>query len=330
MAKNSSVFNLWLVIVGIANTLLILVIVLIGFHIMSASSFGFDELNFKEVLPKVGLTFLLLNTSIFAIDGIIELSNVLIEAIGKVSASTGPWEVLSQVVKDTSGQGLAALLVMLAFLISSIILLVYYVGRLVTLFIGAVLSPFVILIWLIPGFRDFSESAIKTYLTTIFVLFVHVVILELAASLFVGVGAVGNQLPDTLMSMVIGLATIVALLKTHSMMTQFSFVSMGARNARKLSSNFVNGVSYLSGKSVSVAQSVGKNLKENNVKSPTNNWVINKHPLMQSQPNSSYAYQPGPTSDNYAKPVNSYYDSYKYKRGRENEGNSRTSPGNNS
>src|ERR1039458_2709187 len=92
------------------------------------------------------------------------------------------------VASQSGGLGVAALLIMVAFLIFAVILLVYYVGRLVTLYIGAVLSPLLLILWLIPGFRDFSESALKVYLTTIFVLFVHVVILALAASLLAGIG----------------------------------------------------------------------------------------------------------------------------------------------
>jgi hypothetical protein len=66
-------------------------------------------------------------------------------------------------------------------------------------------------LWLVPGFRDFSVSAIKTYITTIFVLFVHVVTLLLAATLFVGMSATDgdNQVPNVLMSMVVGLATVL-------------------------------------------------------------------------------------------------------------------------
>lgn len=257
MTSNSSVFNLWLAIVGITNVLFILVLALIGFHVMSAASFGFDEIEIKHLLPRIGLIFLLINTSIFAIDGIIRLSNVLITAIGQVSGSASPWEVLSLVVGEAGGQGLAALLLMLAFIIFSVILLIYYVGRLVTLFIGAVLSPLVILIWLVPGFRDFSESAAKTYLSTIFVLFVHVVILQLAASLFVGMSIAGDSpVPDTLMSMVVGLATIVALLKTQGAMMQLSYASMGARNTRKLGGQFMNGVSYMTGKTKSAASTI--------------------------------------------------------------------------
>ncbi|HLZ15378.1 MAG TPA: conjugal transfer protein TrbL family protein [Candidatus Saccharimonadales bacterium] len=178
----------------------------------------------------------------------------MIDAVNAASGATPVWDTLSGVVKQSGGQSVAALLIMVAFLILSVILLVYYIGRLVTLYIGAVLSPAVLLAWLVPGFRDFSETAAKTYITTIFVLFVHVVILQLAASLFVGMAAGSdNNLPDTLMAMVTGLATIVALLKTQGVMTQFSYVSGGARNARKLGGQFMNGVGYITGKGKAAA-----------------------------------------------------------------------------
>lgn len=254
MAANSAVFNLWLVMVGISDALFVLVVALLGFHVMSASTFGFDEIEVKHLLPRFGLVFLGMNVSIFVIDGIISLSNVMIDAINTVSGTTPVWDTLSEVVKQSGGQGVAALLIMVGFLALSVILLVYYIGRLVTLYIGAVLSPTVLLAWLIPGFRDFAETAAKTYLTTIFVLFVHVVILQLAASLFVGM-ALGseNDLPDTLMAMVTGLATIVALLKTQGIMMQFSYVSGGARSARKLGGQFMNGVGYMTGKGKAAA-----------------------------------------------------------------------------
>lgn len=227
MGKNSGVFNLWLAMVGITDVLFILVVALLGFHVMSASTFGFDELDIKKLLPRLGLAFLLINTSIFFIDAVIQLSNVLITAITKVSGASSVWETLTAVVSESGGQGAAALLVMLAFLIFSVILLIYYVGRLVVLFLGAVLSPLVIVLWLLPAFRDFAVSAIKTYITTIFVLFVHVVTLMLAATLFTGMSAIDgdNNVPNVLMSMVVGLATVLTLLKTQGVMMQFSYVS---------------------------------------------------------------------------------------------------------
>lgn len=256
MASNKSVFNLWLAVVGIADILLILVVSLVGLRVMSASSFGFDDVDIRYLLPRIALIFLLMNSSIFLIDGIISLSNVLVSAIGQISGSSSVWNTLTKVVEKTSGQGVASLLIMVAFVICSIILLIYYVMRLVTLYIGTVLSPLVSLLWLVPGFRDFAETAMKTYLVTIFVLFVHVVILQLSSSLLVGMATASgdNAVPDVLMAMVTGIATILLLLKTQGVMMQYSYVSMGARNMKKLGGQFMNGVSYITGAGSKITQ----------------------------------------------------------------------------
>jgi hypothetical protein len=243
MAANSSVFNIWLAIVGMADALFVLVLILLGFHVMSASTLGMEEIELKHLLPQAAFIFILLNTSIFAIDSIISLSNAMIRALGAAFPSISVWTVLSDVVKQTSTMGLAALLIMVVFLVFSVILLVYYVGRLVTLYLGAALSPVLILLWLVPGFKDFVIAAIKVYLTTIFVLFVHVIILLLAASVFAGMVA-GNGTLDPVMATVVGVATLVALLKTQGMLMQLSYVSIGPKAIRKLGGQFVNSVSY--------------------------------------------------------------------------------------
>lgn len=257
MTNNSAVLNLWGILLLICDGLFVLVIALLGFHVMGATAFGFDEIDVKHLLPRLALIFLGMNASIFLIDGFIRVSNVMISAVNAVGGATSVWSTLSGVVEQSGGQGAAALLLMLVFIIFSVILLVYYVGRLVTLYIGAVLSPAIFLTWLIPGFRDFAETAFKTYLTTIFVLFVHVVILQLASSLFVGMAAgSGNDTPDTLMAMVTGLATVLALLKTQSVMMQFSYVSMGTRNAKKMTGQFINGINSLTGKGKAAVSAV--------------------------------------------------------------------------
>lgn len=258
MASNQTVFNFWLAMVGIGNVLFILVLVLIGFHVMSASALGFDEVEPRHLLPRVGLIFILMNSSIFLIDGIIALSNALIKAVGLVSGSASVWGTLMKVVEETSGLGIAALLIMVGFVVCAVVLLIYYVMRLVTLYIGAVLAPLVSLVWLIPGFRDFTETAFKTYLTTIFVLFVHVIILQLSASLFSGMATVSGEtaVPDTLIAMMTGIATILTLLKTQSVMMQFSYVSMGTRSMKKLGGQFIQGVSYMTSKTKTAASTI--------------------------------------------------------------------------
>jgi len=246
MANNSTVFNLWLAMVGITDALFVLIVALLGFHVMSASTLGLDEIELKHLLPRVCLIFLAINTSIFAIDGVIELSNAMIHAVTAASGVKSVWDTLTAVVNQSAELGLPALLIMVAFLIFSVILVVYYVGRLISLYIGAVLAPIVLLLWLIPPFRNFAETAARVYIMTIFVLFVHVIILQLAASLFGGV-VVGSptQVSGTLMPMITGLATLIALLKTQGVMMQFSYASIGPRSARQLGGQIINAVSFI-------------------------------------------------------------------------------------
>jgi hypothetical protein len=247
MAQNTDVFNLWLVMVGLTDALFGIVVALLGFHVMSYATLGLDELEFKHLLPKLSITFLLINISIFAVDGVIGLSNAMILALHAGFAPGTVWDVLSTVAKQADGFSLLALLVMIAFVVLAVLLLVYYVGRLITLYVGAVMAPLVVLLWLVPGFRDFSESAAKMYATTIFVLLVHVVILELAATLLSGLIATNHGgAPDPFMSIIVGVATLLALLKTQGMLSQLSYVSSGAKMMRQLGGQFVNSVSHMS------------------------------------------------------------------------------------
>lgn len=262
MADNSSVFNIWLAVVGITDALFILVVALLGFHVMSFSTFGFDELDVKHMLPQLALVFLLANTSIFAIDGIISLSNAMIYALHSAFVDTDIWRVLAEITKQSADIGLAGLLVMVAFLVLSVMLLVYYVGRLITLYLGAILSPLIVLIWLIPVFKDFAITALKTYLTTVFVLFVHVVILLLASSIFTGMlDGETSQQPNNLMALIVGLATVVALLKTQGTMRELSYAASAPRAARELGGQFIRGLSSIRRTSKSTAATTAKAYK---------------------------------------------------------------------
>ena len=246
IAANSAVFNLWLTIVGIADSLFVLFVALLGFHVMSFATLGLEEIEFKHLLPQIGLVFLLVNSSIFLIDGVIGLSNGMIQALHAGFPGINLWDTLVKVVEQAGGLSLAALLIMVVFLVLAVILLVYYVGRLVTLYIGAVLAPLLLLLYLLPSFKDFVENAVKTYLTTIFVLFIHVVILQLATSIFATILPGKDNQPDPIMSMIVGISVLVALLKTQGVMQQLSYASVGPKAMRKLGGQFINSVSYAS------------------------------------------------------------------------------------
>lgn len=244
LSQNPDVMKLWLITSGLADSLLVLVIMLIGFHVMSAEQFGLRNVDLRSLLPQILLVFILMNSSIFILDGIIELSNALISAVMAVTGNILPWKILASLSTNLAGYSLASLFIFIIFIIFSAILIIYYLTRLVVLYIGAVLSPLVVLLALVPGFREFSENSFKAYVSTIFVIFIHVIILSLAGSLFLGAGVNHNS---PLMALLLGLATLLALIKTQGVLRQLSYASVGPRMARQLGSKLIIGVSYLGG-----------------------------------------------------------------------------------
>ncbi len=246
LVTNSVVFNFWLTIVGIVDALFALGIALLGFHVMSASTFGFDELELKHLLPRIGLAFLVANTSIFLIEGVISLCNVLIQGVLTATGGlTHAW-VLNAITPQliTSGQPngiegaiLITLIFMLLFVILAITLLIFYISRLIVISTGAVLSPLICLLWLLPGFTDFATIAAKTYFITIFTVFVHVVIIQLASSFLTLPGQSGT---NGFISILVGIATFVTLLKAPAMIIQFAFYSATGGVLRKLGGQIIN------------------------------------------------------------------------------------------
>lgn len=240
LVGNSVVFNFWLVMVGITDSLFALVIALLGFQIMSASSFGLGEVSLKELLPKIGLAFLLTNTSIFLIDWIISLNQILTSAVFNATGGITQAWVLSAfdpAVILTGTTNLVTLLFFVVFVILAVVLLLFYLSRLMILAVGAVLSPLICLLWVTPKFGGFAETAGKTYLVTVFSLFVHVVIIQLASSFLLLPDQVGA---NPFISILVGIAMFSLLLKTTSTMTQLILSSQTTGLFTKMGSQLMN------------------------------------------------------------------------------------------
>lgn len=242
MAQNSAVFNLWAVIVTMTDVLFLLVIGLIGFRIMSSSVLGFEDVDLRALIPQIILVFIVANLSIFAIDAIITVSNAMIQALLIGMSNDIIWTALGGLITAAATVNIGVLLFIAIAIILAVMLLIYYLRRLIVLYIGAVLSPLIVLLWLLPSFRDFAVSAAKMYITTIFVLFVQVVVLMLAVSLFSGlVQGEGNQF----MTALLAIATLSVLLSTNRTMNQLTMMSAGSQGMRRLGNTFVRGVSHV-------------------------------------------------------------------------------------
>lgn len=239
-ATNQPIFNFWLVILGIADSLFVLVIVLLGFQLMSASTFGFEEVELKKLLPRIGLAFLLANVSIFLVDWVIRCNNALVTAV--INATGGlnqAW--IENAFKPSAffigGPATITLIFGVLFIILTVVLLLFYISRLIVIALGAVLSPLVFMLWAIPRAADFSEIAIKSYLTTIFSVFIHVVVIQLAAS-FLTLPSESDT--SGIMAVLIGIGLMFTLIKTQSIVYQMVFYNTGRAFIKKFGGQVIN------------------------------------------------------------------------------------------
>ena len=239
LLANSSIVKFWLIILGIADSLFVLVVALLGLQFMSASTFGFEEIEFKHLLPRIGLAFLGANVSLFLADWAIQLSNALVS--GVVSATGGlnhAW-ISNAVTLQSITNGTAPFIILiflLIFLIVAIVLLLMYISRLIIISLGAVLSPLIFLLWTLPKTADFAEMAIKGYLVTVFTVFVHVVTIQLAGSFL----AIPEQTNNSLIAIAVAIGLLLTLLKVPQFLMQMVFFSRSVGMVKHVGSQMMN------------------------------------------------------------------------------------------
>src|SRR3989338_8190839 len=222
---NQTIVNFWMVILGITDSLFVVIVALLGLHFMSASTLGYDEVELSQLLPKIGLAFLGANTSLFLADYAIVTANALVKT---VLSSTGglahAWVVdaINPATFITGTTPLITLVFLILFFIVAIVLLFMYISR--------------FLLMIVPKFSDFAEVAVKSYVVTVFMVFVHVVIIQLASSFL----SLPSQSGNSLVSIAVAIGLFLTLLKTPSFMMQMVFYNSANRAFRKIGHQIVN------------------------------------------------------------------------------------------
>lgn len=236
---NSVIMNFWLIMLGITDSLFIVVVALMGLRFMSAEALGFEEVELRHLLPRIGLAFLGANVSLFLADFAVQTCNALVTGVlnstGGLS-QTLLTDAINPVTTITQTTPFITLIFLLLFLIVSIVLLFMYITRLIFISLGAVLSPLIFLLWTMPKFSDFAEIAVKSYLVTVFMIFIHVVVIQLASS-FLTLPAQGN---NSLVSIAVGIGLLFSLLKIPQFLMQMVFYSTGVRSLSRMGSHMMN------------------------------------------------------------------------------------------
>ncbi len=242
LLENSVIREYWLVSVGIVDALFVLIVALLGLQIMSASSFGFEEMELGQLLPRIGLAFLGANVSLFLANYLVITSNALVNAILESTGGLNhAWVVdaINPTALITGTAPLIILIFLILFLIVSIVLLLMYISRLILIALGAVLAPFIFMLWALPKFSDFATISIKTYFVNVFMVFVHVVIIQLAGAFL----ALPEHTENSLISIAVAIGLFFTLLKTPSLMMQMVFYTANNSTLKKMGNQVVNVVS---------------------------------------------------------------------------------------
>jgi len=258
LSTNSVVFNFWLIMVGITDSLFAIVIALLGFRVMSSTTFGLEELTLKEIWPKVALAFVGANTSIFLIDWVISLCQTLVNAVLHATGGLGSAWILNAFnpAAFLSGQtALITLIFVIIFIILAAVLLLFYISRLMILAFGAVISPLVCLLSLIPSMADLAANATKAYFITIFSVFIHVVIIQLASAFLTVPNQVGA---NPVISILIGIALFSILLKSTATTIQLALTGGTSNLIKNLGGKLMNVMSSSSAKTTQTTVQVAK------------------------------------------------------------------------
>ena len=242
LLTNSVVSNFWLVSLGIVDSLFVVVTALLGLQLMSATTLGFEELEFKRLLPRIGAAFLGANISLFLADYIITTANALVKAVlGATGGLNQAWivDAVNPASFISGATPLITLIFLVLFLVIAVVLLLMYISRLILVSIAGALSPFIFLLWAIPKLSGFAEIAVKSYVVTVFMIFVHVVIIQLASSFLAVPGSSGNSL----VSVAVAIGLFATLLKTPSFMMEMVLYSSRNETFKKVGREIVNVVS---------------------------------------------------------------------------------------
>lgn len=258
--ENQVVRQFWLVSVGIVNTLFVLIIALVGLQVMSASSLGFEEVELKQMLPRIGVAFLCANVSLFLADYVVLTANTLVTAVLEATGGLNQAWITNAInpVSIISGTTpLITLIFLSLFLIVAIVLLLMYISRLIMISLGAVLAPFIFLFWAIPKYADMASMAVKTYVVTVFMVFIHVVIVQLAA----GFLTLPEHSENSIISIAVACGLFFTLIKTPSLMMQMVTYTSRSGTLKKLGSQIINVMSTDNSSSATRTTAVSKATK---------------------------------------------------------------------
>ncbi|MCL5107371.1 MAG: hypothetical protein M1401_00560 [Chloroflexi bacterium] len=213
-----TVQSLWGVIRTIANVGLLLVTAWGGFNLIFREQIGSPYHEALELLPRLVLGALLVNTSLLIGQMAIDANNALSLTVGQ--ASLPAWERA-----DLATQVLVDIIAALIYLVTSLLLLLQMLMRLALVDALLVVAPLGLLCWVLPQTQGWARLWSSTFCGAVFSQFVQVVVLKLGGSLLT---ELTKMAPDAaLLAVFLGIAVLALTLRIPGLMRGYMGDGLG-------------------------------------------------------------------------------------------------------
>lgn len=176
---NPSVADLWGSMRKVGDVGLAVVTVWAGVNLMIHPHIRAPYHGALELIPRVLLSGIMINTSLGWGKFVIDLNNALCEAVG--SGSIPGWGTLQQQPAD--GAVLLNLIAMAIYLVLGLLLMGQMLMRLALVDALLVIAPLALLCWVLPQTYSWARLWFSTFFATVFVQAIQVLVLRLGADL---------------------------------------------------------------------------------------------------------------------------------------------------
>jgi hypothetical protein len=176
---NPSVGDLWGSMRNVANVGLAVVTVWAGVNLMIHPHIRAPYHGALELIPRVLLSGIMINTSLGWGKFVIDLNNALCAAVG--SGSMPGWGSLQQQPGD--GAVLLNLIAMAIYLVLGLLLMGQMLMRMALVNALLIIAPLALLCWVLPQTYSWARLWFSTFFATVFVQAIQVLVLRLGADL---------------------------------------------------------------------------------------------------------------------------------------------------
>ena len=218
--ESPTVRSLWDFSRALANAGLALVVMWGGFNVMVRQHIGSPYHGAMELLPRVILAALAVNLTLEFARVLIEVNNAFAAAIGQVGLPGYEQANIAQ-------EGIALVVVSIAYAVMALLLVFQMLMRLALLDVLIVLSPLMVLLWVLPQTQGWTRWWAHLFPITVFQQVVQLVVLRLGAALMVEL--VPGGAADALLTLLLGIAIAALTLRVPSLLHgQLQQVGTGA------------------------------------------------------------------------------------------------------